>query len=91
MLLVNARTATAPNPTLEPLLAVSSRARAGSALGVTKFPETLTTPVMAPVVAGVTVMCRMQLAPLASVVPQLSVSANSPLAAAAKAVIVCPV
>src|ERR1700683_2276731 len=54
-------------------------------------PEMTTVPVIAPTVAAVTVMFTVQLAPLARVMPQLSVSLYSPLATIDRLVMFWPV
>src|SRR5882757_793656 len=53
--------------------------------------EMVTVPVIAPVLAGVTVMSNVHNAPLATDVPQLSVSLNSPLGVITRLVSVWPV
>jgi len=59
--------------------------------GLAPEEEMLIVPVMAPAVCGVTVIFRVQLVALASVVPQLSVSLNSPLAVITRLSMDCPV
>src|ERR1700722_512178 len=93
--LVSAKVATTPKLELDEAAAWatdSPRVLTGVAvLAKTPPPEITTVPVTAPAVAGGTVVFKVQLAPLANTVPQLSASLYSPLARISRSVIACAV